>query len=315
MKKRFKALTSVILSLVLLCAVPHAFAAADGLNPAILERLKAFQSICESVRAEGFALNSEEAFEEAETAVISALNNSALNNSALTDEAAVAVLQSAGELLRSVEISSVYGLAYPLETYYQFDDALFRDRFAYPYQYEDWDERVKDRETYEELYHHFTGGRLDWVLAHTTDSNPQPIECYVVLGNRLLRRQCGDLPFAFGYSVYDVETQRFLSLTQAYDAYERGGFEGLENALRVCGVGEPLGDLNSDGKLEINDATMLQRCLAEMEHFPVNDKVDGFDIHTNFDDNITAYVSDVNRNGRHDIGDVTAIQRILAEIE
>lgn len=60
--------------------------------------------------------------------------------------------------------------------------------------------------------------------------------------------------------------------------------------------GEHFGDVNNDGKVNINDATDLQRILAKLT------KEDFYSIVN----------SDVNNDGRYDIQDVTDIQRMLA---
>lgn len=310
MKKRIKPITAVLLLLALLCAAPHAFAARDsGVNPLIAQRLTELRAVCGAVREEQLTLNGSSlaAFEKAEAE---------LSQTPATDAAAIAVIRTAQALLGTVEVTSAYGLTEALDNLYSFDDALFRDRFAYPYTYESESKRDDDRETYEELYYHFRDdGTLDWVLTHTTDSNPQPWECYIVLGSRVLHNQSGDLPFAFGYSVYDAVTGRFQSLLSAYETYERGGYAGLAEAMDACHVGDRRGDTDGDGRLTIKDATQLQRYLAELEAFPSRDRVQGFDYRTEYTGSHPLYLSDYNRNGVRDIGDVTAIQKALAEWE
>lgn len=59
------------------------------------------------------------------------------------------------------------------------------------------------------------------------------------------------------------------------------------------------GDVNGDGKVTIDDATLLQQYLAEYE----------------VDDSWLVKCGDVNRDGRVDINDVTALQRFIAELE
>ena len=62
---------------------------------------------------------------------------------------------------------------------------------------------------------------------------------------------------------------------------------------------DPMGDLDGDGEVTINDATLLLACLAEFQEL----------------DDAQRVLADVNRDGRVDVRDVTAIQRILAEID
>ena len=58
-----------------------------------------------------------------------------------------------------------------------------------------------------------------------------------------------------------------------------------------------LGDLNGDGAVNVSDATVLQRCLAEFEEL----------------DDAQLTVADVNLDGYVNVRDVTEIQRIAAE--
>ena len=62
------------------------------------------------------------------------------------------------------------------------------------------------------------------------------------------------------------------------------------------------GDADGDGTVTIQDATLIQRSLAEFDDVSLNrnDYPESF------------YAADVNSNGKIDIGDVTALQRMLA---
>ena len=87
--------------------------------------------------------------------------------------------------------------------------------------------------------------------------------------------------------------------------YFRPNYDGFEDwfngCIAVINNSEPqllLGDVDMDGDVDIQDATLLQICLAEMT--ALND--DQFKL------------ADVNQDGFVNVRDVTAIQRIVAEM-
>ena len=90
-----------------------------------------------------------------------------------------------------------------------------------------------------------------------------------------------------------------------YTVYFRPHYDGFEDwfngCIAVINNSEPqllLGDVDMDGDVDIQDATLLQICLAEMT--ALND--DQFKL------------ADVNQDGFVNVRDVTAIQRIVAEM-
>ena len=89
-----------------------------------------------------------------------------------------------------------------------------------------------------------------------------------------------------------------------YTVYFRPNKDGFEDWFNGCiavinNKPEPLlGDVDMDGDVDIQDATLLQICLAEMT--ALND--DQFKL------------ADVNQDGFVNVRDVTAIQRIVAEM-
>ncbi len=89
-----------------------------------------------------------------------------------------------------------------------------------------------------------------------------------------------------------------------YTVYFRPHYDGFEDWFNGCimviiNKPEPLlGDVDMDGDVDIQDATLLQICLAEMT--ALND--DQFKL------------ADVNQDGFVNVRDVTAIQRIVAEM-
>ena len=164
-------------------------------------------------------------------------------------------------------------------------------------------------EIYNELYVHLANDEIDWVLVHASNGGPEAewIICSV-LGDRILNRFSGGNPFEYDYAVYDVKKNRFFNLESVYDS---GKYPGLPEALDELNIGRLRGDIDNDGALTIQDATELQRCLAEFISFPYGDRVEGFELPQQ-SGIITVFISDMNQDGVRDIRDVTEIQRRLA---
>ena len=96
-----------------------------------------------------------------------------------------------------------------------------------------------------------------------------------------------------------------ITAAGTYTVYFRPNYDGFEDwfngCIAVINNSEPqllLGDVDMDGDVDIQDATLLQICLAEMT--ALND--DQFKL------------ADVNQDGFVNVRDVTAIQRIVAEM-
>ncbi len=96
-----------------------------------------------------------------------------------------------------------------------------------------------------------------------------------------------------------------ITAAGTYTVYFRPHYDGFEDwfngCIAVINNSEPqllLGDVDMDGDVDIQDATLLQICLAEMT--ALND--DQFKL------------ADVNQDGFVNVRDVTAIQRIVAEM-
>ena len=83
------------------------------------------------------------------------------------------------------------------------------------------------------------------------------------------------------------------------------GIEGIYNVFTEGGLGELIGDVNFDNKLNIRDATLLQKHIAGI------DKISNY---SGYFDAIDA-VADFNRDKKVNIRDATAIQKRLAGID
>ena len=83
--------------------------------------------------------------------------------------------------------------------------------------------------------------------------------------------------------------------------YDSSGYHyAVENNIPYTLLdGVKLGDVNGDGYVNINDVTVIQRHLAELEHL----------------EGIYLHVADANQDGTLDISDATTLQMYLAEYD
>lgn len=164
--------------------------------------------------------------------------------------------------------------------------------------------------SYEELFYHRNySGSIDWALVrgeswfHYPDGGT-----YETIGDRVFRTKGIGTPFGNNYAVYDVENDRFYELRKPSVR-----FPGLVQALDELDLGEKIGDLNADGRLDVRDATEMQRCLAGLRDYPGNDAVEAAGLRNTGSETVK-WLSDFDRDGTRSISDVTATQRVLAEI-
>lgn len=176
-----------------------------------------------------------------------------------------------------------------------------------------FEERLKDGcgslEWYEELYYHEQNGATDWALVHGKGSWNLCWCVYSVLGDRILTSGDGDLPFLYDYGVYDVQKEQFIAIE---DAYASGSYPDLPAVMDALNIGRLRGDMDADGQITINDATELQRYLAELRDVPADNTFSGKNLSAPGQPHETVIFSDTNGNGVTDISDVTQLQRFLA---
>lgn len=198
------------------------------------------------------------------------------------------------------------------------DEFLFKDEF---YEYASWEgtPNYEDVLYYRELaYHYDDNSELNWVLVQGETWYRNCEETYEVLGDRVFILAGGYVPFVLSYGVYLAKEQSFIDITFMRVKYELEGKyadiypEVLED-LEKFNLGEKIGDLNGNGIVDIDDATEIQRCLAEYTDYPENDPVGAAGYYTTGSETLQ-YKSDFNRDGKRNIQDVTALQRKLAEV-
>ena len=187
---------------------------------------------------------------------------------------------------------------------------LFRTQF---YRFASWEgvNNYEDMIFYDEMYYHYDDNNdMDWVLVYGTTWYETAQEVYAVLGNRVVTQSSGHVPFVLGYGVYDVKADTFTDLGLVYNSDR---YEGLKEAVEEQKIGTLIGDMNDDDKVNIKDATAIQKALAGLADYPKNDDVTKRFINA-YPDYMpsVSYLSDTNKNGSRDIGDATTVQKIAA---
>ncbi len=185
-----------------------------------------------------------------------------------------------------------------------------------------------DRDTtyldYEELYtHRDQNGDPDWVLVWASNYEYQNINCYSfsVVGNRAYYQYgyCGN-PFLTHFGVYDVKQNCFydpaLGGSDGFRADNYPDFARVinENAtVDYNSCGRLLGDLDRDDAISIIDATLIQRCEAELREWPEKDALSLHEAIERYTA-VPGYYSDFNCDGARDVLDATCIQRYSARM-
>ena len=116
--------------------------------------------------------------------------------------------------------------------------------------------------------------------------------------------------FQLTYFVIDTDTNKVSDLTEAlerdFDKYFT--FFTESGNVRITLIG----DINRDKKLDVRDATTIQKCLAGLEDFYYDYKDEYLGFAEKMHGKWQRYVSDFNRDGVRNIKDATAIQKKIA---
>lgn len=181
---------------------------------------------------------------------------------------------------------------------------------------------------YKELYYHYNeDGNIDWVLVYANSGHMEPaaLSGYTI-GNVAIT--CGSIasPFICNYGLYDVELNKFIDLCAIREDYSK--YDGLIDALSgQTGLNKYslqdvdadctqtarentriVGDANNDGKINILDATDIQRILAQLSTYVFDYNYYGPEVTIDF-------FHDYDMDGSMTILDATAIQRKLAKLD
>ena len=168
---------------------------------------------------------------------------------------------------------------------------------------------------YEELAHMDTWTLICGGMNDLNPSNQAHKMHYATAGNKLIASNTVSEPFKSGFGVFDSRSGAFYDLT---DAWERD-FPGLLDAWNNLPSSEwvrgecsaaLIGDADGDGKVNILDATRIQRIIAKLDadHTANPTKEDffyGWPIGS---------VCDYDRDGKLTVLDATSIQRKLVSL-
>ena len=165
---------------------------------------------------------------------------------------------------------------------------------------------------YREMYVHHTdandsSSEVDWVFVLAYTNMEEPMRRCGLVGDRLIFVSGGRYPFTFGYCVYDAKTDEFIGIADLFALNAVNNYDGLLEYYNNLELGIPLGDSDRDGELTILDATYIQRAIAGLCEFKVDDDLRDY-IFVGVD-----YVSDFDRDGERTVLDATAIQLKLAK--
>ncbi len=157
---------------------------------------------------------------------------------------------------------------------------------------------------YEELYEY--GGNFnvdpDYVLVRLCTDMVSPSLVADALGeDYIIRQTSAGIPFSYDYGIYLPRQDRVMDIAEAFEE----GIEGIENVLPYISSKELVGDVNRDDKLNILDATVIQKQLAGL----ITIKNDSLD---EYRDAPISAISDFDRDGKCTVKDATAIQKKIA---
>ncbi len=158
---------------------------------------------------------------------------------------------------------------------------------------------------YLEMYEHFSTvdeSTPDFVLVSAFSSWDSTSKYTEVFGDYILHTNIKKLPDGmFGYYIYLPNENKTYTLSEAYKA----GIPGVYSLFTEGKIGILRGDANNDRKLNIKDATDIQKHLVGAEHLPNYFKENEY----------TVLIADFNGDGKVNIRDATAIQKRLAKMD
>lgn len=158
---------------------------------------------------------------------------------------------------------------------------------------------------YEELY---SDNNNNYILVYGSGNEKKDAPVYGIYGNYVLRQNETYSPNPFGYYIYLYDEDRFITLREAVD----NNIPNINKVFDEYGLGELIGDVNNDKKIDISDGANILKCSLSLKEYSVDDVLQGEC--ENPDENISS-ISDFNHDNQRDIRDVTAIQKYIAGIK
>lgn len=167
----------------------------------------------------------------------------------------------------------------------------------------------------EKYYHYDENGNIDWCLISASLSTDPGI-CHGIFDDIIISNAGSTNPFSFGLAVYDVTNNEYYDICYAWDmdfADLHNSFYNVmldENSSYSYGNVVVLGDVDGNGKLDINDTTLIQKTIADN-----NTVIFSLD----FEHSELKYgkpiknLCDYNKDGVCSVSDVTSLQLKLAK--
>ncbi len=134
----------------------------------------------------------------------------------------------------------------------------------------------------------------DYVFCLFTYSDYSYAGCMEVIGDYIVSAVNIYIPYDLGLHIFSINDNRVYTLKEAWEAQ----LPQIEEILDY--VGDRIGDVNYDDEVNIKDATLIQKHLANLEI--IHDYYEGY----------PKYISDFNRDGERNVKDATAIQKYIA---
>jgi len=168
--------------------------------------------------------------------------------------------------------------------------------------------------TYHEGYEYYstepesTEATPDFVLIELYENpktNTHEAQAY---GDYIIRDSNSYFPETLGYYIYLPEANKIYALQDAFDM----GIESVYNVFTEGGIGELIGDVNYDRKLNVKDATLIQKEISRVE-FIENNYIPSYTWSDSPD--VPSYIGDYNRDGKMNVRDATAIQKHIAGLD
>jgi len=165
---------------------------------------------------------------------------------------------------------------------------------------------------YNEIYGHTKNDGQktpDFVLIKVYSNFYMEADYTKFFGDYVMYESSTSTPFAFGYGIYIPDDNKLYSLEEAYDK----GIENLDILFEKGYIGKLTGDVNFDNKLNIRDATAIQKHIANIESLYAYPE---FGLEPNLTERTYINrIADFNQDVKITIRDVTAIQKRLAGVD
>lgn len=144
----------------------------------------------------------------------------------------------------------------------------------------------------------------DFVVVFAAESTTDEAPSVKRMGDYAVAGEHTYAPYELGYYVYFPKEDKVYNLEEAYEAYPQYR-ENMMYALDYPETGHYrlIGDADGDGRVNIKDATRIQKRIADV------------DLGVVYREHLEIEASDFNGDGKLNVIDATAIQKFIAGIE